>query len=70
MNIYGHTELQLVPELLLRVSVGELHNRLVSDTEDGGLKEARDEGNNIIISDYTLSSLLPHQLKKCHQYTK
>ena len=40
VNIYGHTELQLAPKLLLYVSVGELHDSLVSDTEDGGLKEA------------------------------
>ena len=35
------TELQLVPKLLLQVSVRELHNNLVSDTDNGGLKEAR-----------------------------
>ena len=33
----GHTELQLVPKLLLQVSVQGLHKRHVSDTEDGGL---------------------------------
>ena len=30
---------------------------------DGGLKEARDEDDNIIISDSTLRSLLPPQFK-------
>ena len=34
----GHTEPQLAPKLLLHVSVRELHNNLVSDTENGGLK--------------------------------
>ena len=45
---------QLVPNVLLQVSVRELHNRLVSDPDDGGIKDARDEYNNIIISDSTL----------------
>ena len=64
----GHTEPQLVPKLLLQVSVRELHNNLVSDTDYGGLKEARDAENNIIISDSTLRSLFPPQFKKNHQY--
>ena len=58
------TEPQLVPKLLLQVSVGELHNSLVSDPNDGGLKDSRDEYGNIIISDSTLRSLLPPQLKQ------
>ena len=58
------TEPQLVPKLLLQVSVRELNNSLVIDTNDGGLKDARDEYDNIIISDSTLRSLLPPQLKQ------
>ena len=69
VNIDGHTEPQLVPKLLLQVSTRELHNSLVSDTEDGRLKEARYAENNIIISDYKLRSLLQPQLKKCYQDT-
>ena len=57
------TEHKLVPKLLLQVSVRELHNSLVSDPKDGGLKYARDEDGKIIISDSTLRSLLPSQLK-------
>ena len=53
LNIDGHTEPQLVPKLLLQVSVRELHNRLVTDSVDGRLKEATDAENNIIISDST-----------------
>ena len=53
------TEPQLVPKLLLQVSVRELHNSLVSDPNDGGLKDAKDEDCKIIISDSTLRSLLP-----------
>ena len=56
------TEPQLVPNLLLRVFIKELHNSLLSDPNDGGLKDARDEDDNIIISDSTLCSLLPPQL--------
>ena len=42
VKIDGHTEPQLVPKLLLQVSVRELHDNLVGDTYNGGLKEARD----------------------------
>ena len=49
---------------LLQVSVRELHNRLVSDPNDGGIKYAKDEDDNIIISDSTLCSLLLPQLKQ------
>ena len=58
------TEPQLVPNFLLRVSVRELHNSLVSDPNDGGLKDARDEDGKIIISDSTLCALLLPQLKQ------
>ena len=46
------------------MSVRELHNILVSDINDGGLKDARYEDDNIVISDSTLCSLLPPQLKQ------
>ena len=46
------------------MSVRELNNSLVIDTNDGGLKDARYEDYNIIISDSTLSSLLPPKLKQ------
>ena len=46
------------------MSVRELHNSLVGDTNDGGIKDARDKDDNIIISDSTLPSLLSHQFKK------
>ena len=62
--LYDQTEPQLVPKLLLRVSVRELHNSLVSDPNDGVLKDARDEDGKIIICDSTLRSLLPPQLKQ------
>ena len=58
-----HQEL-LVPKLLPQVFVRELHNSLVSDSNDGGLKDARDKDGKIIISDSTLRSLLPPQLKQ------
>ena len=55
---------QLVPKFLLQVSIRELHNSLISDPNDGGMKYARDENDTIIISDSTLRSLLPIQLKQ------
>ena len=58
------TEPQLVPIVLLQVSVRELNNSLVSDPNDGGIKYVREKDDNNIISDYTLSSLLPPQLKQ------
>ena len=61
VKIDGHTEPQLVPKLLLQVSVRELHNNFVRDKYNGGLKEARDEDDDIIIRDSTLRSLLPPQ---------
>ena len=64
------TEPQLIPDILLQVSVRELHNSLVSDPNYGGIKDARDEYGKIIISDSTFRSLLPPQLKKCQHVTR
>ena len=61
VEIDGHTELKLVPKHLLQVSTRELHNNIASNTVDGGLKEARDKDDNIIISYSTLRSMLPTQ---------
>ena len=58
------TEPQLVTKLLLQVSVRELHNSLVSYPNYGGLKVAKDEDDNSIISGSTLRSLVPPQLKQ------
>ena len=57
------TEPQLVPKLLLHVSVIEPHNILVSYPDGGGLKYSRDKYDNIIISESTLHSQVPPQLK-------
>ena len=61
--LYDQTEPQLVPKLLVQVSVREVHNSLVSDPNDGGLKDDRDEYGKIIISDSTLRALFPPQFK-------
>ena len=62
-------EPQLVPKVILKLSVIELHNSLVSDNNYGSLKEDRDEYDNIIISDSTLRLLFSPQLKqKAAQY--
>ena len=57
------TETKLFPKLLLEVFVREMHNILVSDPNDGGIRDAKDEDDNIIISDSTLRPLLSPQLK-------
>ena len=57
-------EPQLFPKLLFQVSVRELYNSLVSDPNDGGLKDARDENDKIIIIYSTFCLLLPPQLKQ------
>ena len=49
--LYYQSKTQLVPIFLIRVSLRELHNSLVSDINDGGIKDARDEDGKIIISD-------------------
>ena len=38
LKIDGHTEPKLVPKFLPQVSIKELHNKLVSDTDDGEIK--------------------------------
>ena len=63
VKIDGYTEPQPVPKLLLHVSARELHNNLASSTKDCVLKNARDEYDNIIISDSILHSLFPPQFK-------
>ena len=54
VSIDSHTRTQNFPKLLLHMYVRELHNSLVRDPVDNGLKDARDVENNIIISDSTL----------------
>ena len=64
VSLDGHYESKLVSKLLLQVSVQEFHNGMVSNPGEGGHKEARDAENNIIISDSTLRSIIPPQLKR------
>ena len=52
-------EPQLVPKLLLQVSVRELHNSLVSDPNDGGNSERNVESLIIILPSSPLASLIP-----------
>ena len=42
LNIVGSTEPLLFPRNLLQMSVRELHNNLVSDTDNGRIKESMD----------------------------
>ena len=57
-------EPQLVPTLLLQVSVRELHNSLVIYPNYVGIKDDWDEDGKIIISYSSLCSLLTPQLKQ------
>ena len=50
------------------MSVRELHNNRFNATIDGRLKEAIYEDDNIIISYYTLRSLLSQHLKMSSRY--
>ena len=70
MSIDGNYKPQLVPKLLLQAYVRELHNTMVIPLEEGGIKEARDADNNIIIRDSTLLLILPPQLKKMSTWYK
>ena len=47
------TEPQMVPQLFLQVPVIKIHNNIVSDTDNGEIKEAKYADNNTIISDST-----------------
>ena len=55
-------EHQPVPNIFPQVYAIELHNILLSDPNDVGLKDSMDEDDNIIISDSTLRLLLPPKL--------
>ena len=48
MILDDQTEPQMVPKVLLQVSIRELYNSLVSDPIDDDLRETRDEENNIL----------------------
>ena len=60
LSIEGQVEPQLVRKFSFQVLVRELHNKMVSPPEEGGLKEARYADNNIIISNSNLRKILPH----------
>ena len=66
LSIDGHYEPQLIPKHLIWVFSRKLHNNMVSLPEEVGHKEARDAYNNIIISDSTIQSIIPPQLKKMY----
>ena len=59
VKVDGPTEPQLVPKLLLQVYVRELHNNIVRYSDNGGLKEARYEDDNII-------HVILHYIQYCH----
>ena len=64
------TEPQLVTKLLLHVYIRKLHNSLVSDPNDGGIKDTRDEDDKLL--SVILHCIHCYHLNKhkCLQYTK
>ena len=70
MTLGVHAKTQLVPKIVLWVSIWELHHKMVSPPEEGVLKEARDADNNIISINSTLRNMLPPQLKKISEQYK
>ena len=70
MSIDSNCETQMVTKLILQVSDWENCNRIVIPPEEGGLKEARDEENNIIISNSTLGNIMTPQVKKMYEWYK
>ena len=57
-------EKRRVPKLLLEYSMRQLHNELIASPYDGGLVGSRHAiTNDVIISDTTLRSLAPPQLR-------
>ena len=63
INVPGKNENKSVPKSLLQISVRNLHNDMVRPVSQGGLSEARDRNNNIVISDYVLCYILPPNLR-------
>ena len=57
--LYDQTEPQLVPKNLLQVSVRELHNSLVIDPNDGGLKMLEKKMLRLL-------SVIQHCVHCCH----
>ena len=53
------TEAEMVTKWFFKVSVRKLYKRIFSDKNDGGIKEAKNKENNIIISDSKIRTLLP-----------
>ena len=70
LYIRGQAGPQLVPKLLLKLFVREQYNSTVIPLEEGGMKEARDTKDNIIISDSTLRNILPPQINKITAWYK
>ena len=63
VSIDGNSKKYFMPKVLLQVSAQEILNSMVSNPEESGLKDARDEDINIINSDSTFHNIIPPQLK-------
>ena len=70
VSIGSHSEKQIVPDFNYRCLTKKIHNIIISPSDEGGLKGARDKENNIIISDSTLCNILPYQLNNISAWYK
>ena len=60
----------MVPKIVLKIYVQELHISMVGPPEEVGLKEAKYANNNITISDSMLRKILSPQLNKISAWYK
>lgn len=67
--VSGQVEKQRVGKLLLEIPIRELHNMMICTQEEGGLPEARDVNNKVIISDTMLRNILRSDLPQLRKIT-
>jgi hypothetical protein len=69
IKLEGHEEKQRVGKLLLEIPVRELHCLMVAKAEVGGLAVARDDCNQIIISDSMLRKIIKKDMPQVKKAT-
>eukprot|EP00957_Ditylum_brightwellii_P051665 3917696-Ditylum_brightwellii.AAC.1 len=57
--IGNSNEKVVVPKYFLQILICELHSDLFKPAQDGGLTEARNNNDRVIISDFNLCKLIP-----------
>jgi hypothetical protein len=69
IKLKGHEEKQRVGKLLLETPIRELHCRMVAKAKVGGLAVARDETNQIIISNTIVRKILKNDMPQVKKAT-